>query len=181
MKNENLKLVEVFLSNEDKELLNNCFKNGNKKFKIPKYMRLLLFLFDNIDFNNVCVLSQQEMANKIGYSRPTVNNYIRLLRKLGYLEDERIIYKNKLTISGYIISVEYKYLSVLDEVMEYDFKLKYYNLLKEKGYRWIDFEQKFNELIDITSQNKDSLYCTFCGEKIENDWCFCKYCGKQIK
>ena len=127
-------------------------------------------------------VTQQELAEKLGYSRATINANIKVLKQLGCLEETNKQGRYILAAEPIVNWVDTKFLMYLAECLEskessnlsyeqkeYLFKVKYYKIVTNLGYDWREFEEKFAEELEKTFVNT-----SFCGVMDLNN------CDKEI-
>jgi len=179
---------------------NDIIKSKHCSLSFPKYMRFLFLILDKIELDGTVSLTQKELGEKLGCSRATINSYIKKLKDIGFLEKESKRGTCKLTALGIMRGAEYKYMEnylkniIFDEKYdgkkftpensgmtdyEYNYKIKFYWILRSMGYRWLSFETKYGDLYKKRMELKNKKhFCVHCGAEVKYSWVYCQNCGE---
>ena len=131
-------------------------KSSSGSLILERYIKVFFVLMDMANEFGVVNVTQQELADMLGYSRATINVYMKYLKENLYIEETEKQGRYILIAEAVVSCVDKKYLSYLydnmnkedkekEMISEFEYKFKYYKMATNLGYDWKEFEEHFSE------------------------------------
>ena len=181
--NDIKKLENLYKTVEEENLENEYISFGNNerpkevdtKLKIwgkvsyPKNIAAFFVFIDEMDDKGLVVITQQELANRLNCSRVSVNSYLNMLKKFGYIkQDENRLGRYYVTVDGLLaLGPDRKLALLMDNLevcnskgddkydskdLEFQFDYRLYKVMLSQGYVWKEFEEKYKDILNRTAK-----------------------------